>query len=87
MFGRKSRQRLLRENEAMRQALLWYSVDETWRRKGVHQKGAVRKKWKKSPAAFDRGRLANHVLTLVNEPKSGAFTVTVPLALGTPDKD
>jgi len=87
MFGRKSRRRLLRENEAMRQALLWYSVEETWRRKGVHQKGAPHKKWRKSPAAFDRGHLANRVLTLIDEPKAATFTVVLPLRIDTTDTD
>lgn len=63
MFGRKSRRRLLRENEAMRQALGWYAAKETWRRRGIHPKGAPRKQWRKSPAAFDRGSLAIRTLT------------------------
>ncbi|OOG61417.1 hypothetical protein B0E46_15675 [Rhodanobacter sp. B04] len=78
MFGFKSRRRLLRENEVMRQALNWYAAQETWRRKGVHQKGAPRKKWQKSPAAYDRGHLAIRALTRIEEPHSGTWSVTVP---------
>jgi hypothetical protein len=63
MFGRKSRRQLVRENEAMREALTWYAAKETWRRRGIHPKGAPRKQWRKSPAAFDRGSLAIRTLT------------------------
>lgn len=87
MFGRKSRRRLLRENAAMRQALLWYAAEETWRRKGIHQKGAPRKKWRKSPAAFDRGHLAIRVLTLLDEPTEATWTVALPVAINTTDKE
>jgi hypothetical protein len=79
MFGRKSRKRLLRENAAMREALSWYAAQETWRRKGIHQKGAPRKKWRKSPAAFDRGHLAIRVLTQLDEPNAVTFTVALPI--------
>jgi len=75
MFGIK---RLRRENAAMREALLWYAAQETWRRKGIHQKGALRKKWRKSPAAFDRGHLAIRVLTEIDEPRVAA-TVPAPV--------
>lgn len=81
MFGIKTRRRLLRENAEMRQALLWYAAKETWRRKGIHQKGAPRKKWEKSPAAYDRGHLAIRVLTQLDDPKSVVFTVSVPAPL------
>jgi len=87
MFGRKSRRRLLRENEAMRNALLWYAAEETWRRRGIHQKGAPRKKWRKSPAAFDRGHLAIRVLTVMDDPKNAAFTVVLPVAINTTDTE
>lgn len=73
MFGFKSRRRLLCENTAMREALLWYAARETWRRRGVNPKGAPRRQWKKSPAAFDRGSLANRVLTLITEPSTAAL--------------
>lgn len=79
MFGIKSRRRLLRENAAMREALNWYAAQETWRRKGIHQKGAPRKKWRKSPAAFDRGHLAIRVLTTIDEPDAVTFTVALPV--------
>jgi hypothetical protein len=79
MFGRKSRKRLLCENAAMREALSWYAAQETWRRKGIHQKGAPRKKWRKSPAAFDRGHLAIRVLTKLDEPNGAMFTVELPM--------
>lgn len=82
MFGFKSRRRLLRENAAMREALLWYAAQETWRRKGIHPKGAPRKKWRKSPAAFDRGHLAIRVLTEIDAPRAATWSVTVPAACG-----
>ena len=75
MFGIK---RLRRENAAMREALLWYAAQETWRRKGIHQKGAPRKRWKKSPAAFDRGHLAVRVLTEIDEPRVAKLKAAVP---------
>lgn len=84
MFGIKSRRRLQRENAVMRIAILWYAAAETWRRKAIHQKGAPRKKWQKSPAAFDRGRLAIQVLTLLDEPRDTRWTVTVPAPLPMP---
>lgn len=54
--------RLRAENAAMRRALLWYATEENWRRRATHPKGAPKKHWKKSPAAFDRGALACRVL-------------------------
>ena len=81
MFGRKSRRRLLAENSAMRKALLWYAADETWLRKGIHQKGAPRKKWQKSPAAFDRGHFALRTLSKVDEPSFLIFSIKVPMPL------
>lgn len=77
MFGFKSRRQLLRENKAMREALLWYAAADTWRRKGIHPKGAPRKKWQKSPAAYDRGHLAIRVLTDIDESRTPQ-KVTVP---------
>lgn len=77
MFGIK---RLRRENAAMREALLWYAAQETWRRKGIHQKGAPRKKWRKSPAAFDRGHLAIRVLTELDDQRE---PVAVPAPIRT----
>lgn len=86
MFGFKTRRQLLRENKAMREALLWYAAAETWRRKGIHPKGSPRKKWRKSPAAFDRGHLANRVLTDIDESRTSQ-KVTVPAPLAVPNKD
>lgn len=83
MFGFKSRRRPLAENAIMRAALLWYAARETWRRKGIHQKGAPRKKWQKSPAAYDRGHGAIRALTLVDQKRVGNWTVTVPAPLPT----
>jgi hypothetical protein len=84
MFGFKSRRRLLLENAVMRAALLWYAAKETWRRKGIHQKGAPRKKWQKSPAAYDRGHGAIRALTLIDEKRVGKWSVTVPAPLPLP---
>lgn len=53
--------RLLHENAALREALHWYAVMEHWRRHGINPKGAPRR-WKKSPAAQDRGARAREVL-------------------------
>jgi hypothetical protein len=81
MFGFKSRRRLQLENAVMRSALLWYAAKETWRRKGIHQKGAPRKKWQKSPAAYDRGHGAIRALTLIDQKRIGKWSVTVPAPL------
>lgn len=81
MFGFKSRHRLRQENAVMRAALLWYAAKETWRRKGIHQKGAPRKKWQKSPAAYDRGHGAIRALTLIDQKRIGKWSVTVPAPL------
>ena len=54
--------RLRAENTEMRRALLWYATEENWRCRATHPKGAPKKHWKKSPAAFDRGALACRVL-------------------------
>lgn len=62
--------RLRAENAAMRHALLWYATEENWRRRATHPRGAPKKHWKKSPAAFDRGALACRVLaTADNTPE------------------
>lgn len=58
--------RLRTENAAMRRALLWYATEENWRRRATHPKGAPKRHWKKSPAAFDRGALACRVLAEVD---------------------
>ena len=81
MFGFKSRRRLQMENAVMRSALLWYAAKETWRRKGIHQKGAPRKKWRKSPAAYDRGHGAIRALTQIDGKHVGKWSVTVPAPL------
>jgi hypothetical protein len=81
MFGIKSRRRLQLENAVMRAALLWYAARETWLRKGIHQKGAPRKRWQKSQAAYDRGHFAIRALTKVNEKHVRNWSVTVPAPL------
>ncbi|MGC1550747.1 MAG: hypothetical protein WA777_19670 [Rhodanobacter sp.] len=81
MFGLKSRRRLQLENAVMRAALLWYAAKETWRRKGIHQKGAPHKKWQKSPAAYDSGHGAIRALTLIDQKRVDKWSVTVPAPL------
>lgn len=83
MFGIKSRRRLALENAAMRRALLWYATEETWRRHGIHPKGAARKQWQKSAAASDRGSLAMRTLSKVDEPSFLIFSIKVPMPLET----
>jgi hypothetical protein len=85
LFNRKSRRRLLLEIAVMREVLLWYAAEETWRRKGIHQKGAPRKRWQKSPAATDRGHFAIRALTKIAEKRVRNWKVTVPAPLAIPN--
>jgi hypothetical protein len=83
MFGffRTARQ-LKHQNALLRTALLWYAAKENWKRRGTNPAGAKRR-WKNSPAALDRGALANAALNAVD---SGQ-TITVPKPLATKELD
>ena len=61
---------LQRENRVLREALDWYACKVNWRRRGINPKGAPRK-WKKSPAAFDRGARARVVIDLLEAKHAG----------------
>lgn len=60
-------ERLMRENAAMRAALLWYSVQDNWRRRHTNPKGKPPRRWKPSPATLDRGALANRTLDAIDQ--------------------
>lgn len=68
MFGWiRELRRLRADNAVMRAALVWYAAEDNWRRRATHVRGAPKKHWRKSPAAFDRGRLACRALAEIDD--------------------